>query len=391
MGGMLMKRSFVLLLSLCAAVTSSHAQDVRELSPATRHELIEYLKEHHQIPEDYVLSTFKTHDIVFLGEWHRIKHDPLLVQHLIPRLPGAGVYSLGYEFARRVDQPLIDSLLNAPAYDEQLARHIAFKQFVHWGFQEYVDIFKAAWELNRTLPPGARRFRILGLNDSPDWSFITSQADRDKHKVMRKVWHGEDWARVLLDEVIARGEKALVYCGIHHAFTRYRQPVAVDGKFIRFGDVRLGNYIYEKIGRRTFTIFLHAPWVNAEGFDAPDVLAADGVIDAIMQELSPEYQQAGFDLEGTPFGKIPGETSLYKFGYKHFTLETIYDGYICQGPFASYEGVTAIKGFVNEGNLAEARAQSPSPDMRDASVEEFYEGAVQDADIPRRLSTLKKP
>jgi len=388
-----MKRSFVLLLSLWAAVACSHAQAVRDLSPETRRDLLTYLKEHHQTPEDYVLSTFKTHDVVFLGEWHRIRHDPILVQRLIPRLPGAGVYALGYEFARRVDQPLIDSLLNAPAYDEQLARHIVFKQFVHWGFQEYVDIFKAAWELNRTLPPGARRFRILGLNNSPDWSFITSGADRDKGEVMRKVWHGEseeDWAKALIDEVLARGEKALVYCGIHHAFTRYRQPIAVDGKFIRFGDVRVGNYIYEKISRRTFTIYLHAPWVNAEGYDAPDVLAADGVIDEIMQELPPEYQKAGFDLESTPFGKIPGETSLYKFGYKHFTLETIYDGYIIQGPLASYEGVTPIKDFVNEGNLAEARAQSPNPDFRDASVDEFFEGAVQDADVPRRLSTLKK-
>lgn len=389
-----MKQPFLCLLSLCTAVTISDAQAVRELSSATRRDLIEHLQGHHQSPADYVLSTFKEHDVVFLGEWHRIKHDPILVQQLIPLLPGAGVYTLAYEFARRVDQPLIDSLLNTPEYDEQLARDIVFRQFVHWGFQEYVDIFKAAWRLNNTLPPGARRFRILGLNNSPDWSYITSQDDRDKGDVMRKVWHGEseeDWAKVVIEEVIARGDKALVYCGIHHAFTRYRQPIAVGGKFIRFGDVRVGNYVYEKIGRRAFTIYLHAPWFNAAGYDAPPVLAADGSIDALLEELPPEYQQAGFDLEGTPFGRLSGEMSVYKFGYENFTLETIYDGYVCQGPLSSYEGVTAIKDFVNEGNLAVARAQSPNPDMRNATVEDFYEGAVQDADIPRRLNALTKP
>jgi hypothetical protein len=209
---------------------------------------------------------------------------------------------------------------------------------------------------------------------------------------MRKVWHGEteeDWAKVLLDVVISKGEKTLVYCGIHHAFTEYRQPIAIDGKFIRFGDVRAGNYVFQKIGKRTITIYLHAPWINADGYDKPPVLPADGYIDALLNEIEPEHQRVGFDLKGTPFGKLPGETSLYKFGYDHFTLETIYDGYICQGPLSSYRGVTPIKDFVNERNLEEARAQSPNPSLRNATIEDFYEGAVQDADIPRRLSVLK--
>jgi hypothetical protein len=362
------------------------------IHPEIKRHLIEHVRTHYQTPEDYVISKFKAHDIVFLGEWHRIKHDPELVQKLIPRLHSAGVYYLGFEFARRVDQPLIDSLLNAQVYDEQLARLIVFKEFVHWGYQEYVDIFKVAWNLNHSLPVGSHRFRILGLNNSPDWSFVKSQDDRDKGEVMRKVWHGEteeDWAKVLLDVVISKGEKTLVYCGIHHAFTEYRQPIAIDGKFIRFGDVRAGNYVFQKIGKRTITIYLHAPWINADGYDKPPVLPADGYIDALLNEIEPEHQRVGFDLKGTPFGKLPGETSLYKFGYDHFTLETIYDGYICQGPLSSYRGVTPIKDFVNERNLEEARAQSPNPSLRNATIEDFYEGAVQDADIPRRLSVLK--
>jgi hypothetical protein len=387
-----MKNLVLLLLGLTVCRVGSSPLVSQSVYPEIKRDLIEYLKSHYQTPEDYVISKFKTHDIVFLGEWHRIKHDPELVQRLIPRLYSIGVDYLGFEFARRVDQPLIDSLLSAPVYDEQLARLIVFKQFVHWGYQEYIDIFKAAWNLNHSLPSDSRRFRILGLGNSPDWSFVKTQDDRDKGEVMRKVWHGEteeDWAKVLLDVVISQGEKALVYCGIHHAFTEYRQPIAVDGKFIRFGDVRVGNYIFQKVGKRTITICLHAPWVNANGYDKPLVLPADGYIDTLLNQIEPEYQRVGFDLKGTPFGKLPGETSLYKFGYDHFTLETIYDGYICQGPLSSYKGVTPIKDFVNERNLQEARAQSPNPDLRNASIEYFYEGAVQDADVQKRLSHLK--
>ncbi len=387
-----MRTALFLIVVLVICVTVCLPQSRPTLDKKIVRGLVEYVRAHYQTPEDYVLSKFKDHDIVFLGEWHWIKHDPLLVQRLIPRLPGAGVYYLGFEFARRIDQSLIDSLLNAPEYDEQLALLILFKGFVHWGYQEYADVFKSAWRYNHALPPGAKKVRILGVNNSPDWSLIKEEKDRDDYRVMRNVWHGEteeDWAKVLLDVVIAGGEKALVYSGSHHAFTAYKQPIASNGKFIRFGDVRMGNAVYQKIGKRAMTINLHAPWVNAEGYEKPSVLPVDGYIDAMLSQLDQKEQSLGFDLAGTPFGKLSGETTLYKFGYEGFNLEMIYDGYICQGPFSSYEGVTPIRNFINEKNLEEARAQTPSPAMRKDSAEQFNADAAKTADISRRLSALK--
>jgi hypothetical protein len=389
---MTMKTSLLLLFAFVFVAPVCSSQGKPPVDKKIVQGLVAYVKAHHQTPEEYIVSKFKDHDVVFLGEWHWIKHDPILVQHVIPRLAAAEVYFLGLEFARRIDQPLIDSLLSAPDYDEQLARLILFKGFVHWGFQEYADIFKAAWQVNRIIPAGGKKFRILGVGNSPDWSLITKPEDRDDYEVMRKVWHGEseeDWGRVLLDVASAGGEKALVYSGSHHAFTEYRQPIASEGKFIRFGDVRMGNYVFQKIGKRAMTINLHAPWVNVEGYGKPPVFPADGYIDAMLTELDPKEQSVGFDCAGTSFGKLPGETSLYKFGYEGFTLENIYDGYICQGPFSSYEGVTPIKGFINEANLEEARSNSPSAAMRNASAEEFNAGAAEDADIKRRLSALR--
>jgi Haem-binding uptake, Tiki superfamily, ChaN len=387
-----MKRPMLCMFAMLVSVPVCTPQTSPQLDTNTITTLTNYIKSHYQSPEDYVVSKFKNHDIVFLGEFHRIKHDPEFVQSLIPLLHDAGVNYLGYESARRRDQHLIDSLLNGPNYDEQLARLIIFKEFVHWGYQEYVDIFKVAWRLNQSLSPGGREFRILGLNNSPDWSAIKTTEDRDKREVMSQVWHGEtedDWAKVLFDVVVSKGEKALVYCGSHHAFTEYRQPIVIDGRFVRFGDTRVGNAVFQRIGKRACTIKLHAPWISADGYDKPPVHAADGYIDAMLERLEPQYQRVGFDLTGTPFGSLPGETSIYRFGYEHFTLDSIYDGYVCQGLLSSYKGVTAIKGFVNENNLEEARAQSPNPSMRKASAEDFYIGAAQDAEIPRRFSMFK--
>lgn len=347
-----------------------------------------YIVNNYTTPESYILSKFKDHDIVFVGETHYIKHDPELIQNLIPLLYQNGVFTLGTEFARREDQPLIDSLLSSPTYDESLARLITFNQFVMWGYQEYVDIYKAAWQLNQTLPSGKRKFRIMGLNDSPDWSLIKKPEDRDNGLIMQKVWKGGGeslWAQTILDSVVAKGEKALVYSGMHHAFSEYKQPICDGAKFIRFEDQRMGNFVFRKIGKRAITIFLHGPWYNVSGYGQPIVYPADGIIDQVMGEMEPRYQRVGFDTRGTPFGKLPGETSIYKHGYANFTLETFCDGYIYQEPFSKYEGVTPIKGFVNESNLQKARMSTPDPRFRNASVEDFYNAMAETSDIQKTL------
>jgi hypothetical protein len=170
---------------------------------------------------------------------------------------------------------------------------------------------------------------------------------------------------------------------MHHAFTEYKQPIYSQHQFIRFEDTRMGNHVFRAIGKRAITICLHHPWVNVEGYHKPRVYPADGVIDAVMEEMEPQYQRAGFDTKGTAFGKLPGEASYYKHGYTNFTLEVFCDGYIYQKPLSKYEGVTPIKNFVNETNIEQARAQSPEAKFRAASVQDFYQDTVKTADIPK--------
>jgi hypothetical protein len=388
-----MKRWFaIFILFMVAVVIAADKLPLPKLDANVRAELADYLKSNSQTPEQYVLDKFADHDVVFLGEYHRIKQNLELAQRIISQLPQHGVYNVGYEFARREDQPLMDSLLKAPNYNEALARRILFLGDNFWGFQEYADIFRAAWQYNHTAADTARKLRILGINDSPDWSVIKNEADRDKGEVMRKVWRGggeDKWANVILDSVVTRGEKALVYCGIHHAFTEYQQPIIDNtGKFIRFETRRCGNFVYRKIGKRAITIYLHAPWPAHGSNDAPPVYPVDGVIDALMAELGSTAYPVGVDTRGTPFGKLTGKTAVYSHGYDAFTLDKFCDGCIFQMPIAQYTGVTAILNFVNESNLEMARQQSPNPNFRNASVEEFNQGMANDTNIVRRFESF---
>jgi len=352
--------------------------------------LLEYLQAHPLTPEDYIVSKFREHDVVFVGEMHRIQHDPQLIARVIPLVYKAGVTRLAFEFARREDQPLLDQLLRSRRWDESLAHEILFRAFAVWGYQEYVDVLHAAWQLNRSLPRRAPQFRVLAVGDSPDWSLIKQPSDEDNPEIRMKVWRGGGetfWAKVVLDEV-ASGRKVLAYCGIHHAFTKYSQPVVANGRFIRMVTDRFGKHVRDAIGDRAFTIYLHAPWPDSAGSEDDLAYAADGAIDALIPRLPPNLRRAGFDTAGTPFGDLTGEQSIYHLGYDHFRLADFCDGYIIQGPLAGYRGVTPIPGFVNETNLSRAQQGVPNPRARNRSAKEFMEGIASDADMQRRFRRL---
>jgi len=361
------------------------------IDPALKASLASWLAEHSKPPTDYVVGLFGSHDVVFLGEAHYLKHDLLFVQSLFEPLYRAGVRTFATEFARREDQALIDSLLAKPTWDEGLARTIVFSQFVLWGYQEYVDLFRAGWELNRKLAPGAPRFRILGVNDSPDWSYFRTRADMDVDSLKAKVWRGggeEHWAQVILDAVGA-GEKVLVYSGIHHALSGFLHPIVIDGKFVRFEDRRMGNFVYRKLGKRAVTVFLHAPWPGPKGMDDRWVCAADGVIDALMQGLPSGPRAVGFDLAGSPFGNLRVRNALYARGYDDFRPSMFCDGWIYTQPISSNQGVTPIQGWINAGNLERARAQSPNPDWRQLTASEFNARIAQAADVRKLWGHLR--
>ena len=358
------------------------------LDPKFQAELFGYLEKNFMSPENYILSKFKDHQIVFVGEYHRILHDVRLIHKLIPLLYQGGIYNLGIEFGVRRDQDRVDKLICAPAYDEQAAREIMFNFGAFWAYKEYMDIYRAAWEVNHKLPPDAPRFRVVNLNTFMDWSYVKTDADRRNPEVMKKVWPEGDSDRVMAEtiirEFVENNQKALIYSGIHHAFTRYRQPIYYQGKFIRFVEDRMGNRVRQKLGDKVFTVYLHAPWPDKDYQD--ELYPAGGVIDALFAKEN-SLRPVGFDLAGTPFGELPGPGSLYEEGYDPFTLKLFADGYIFTKPISQYQGVAADEKFITEANFKRAVEQIPNPEFKTRVTGRtmLFEAARSDADIPRRF------
>jgi hypothetical protein len=361
--------------------------DPPAIAPALQAELQEWFATHGQPPLDYVVGLFADHDVVLLGEQHRIRHDVLLVQELLPRLHAAGVYVLATEFARRADQELLDSLVTADTWDEALGREIVFRHFMPWGYREYVDVLKAAWQVNHDRPAGSPVMRVIGVNNAPDFSHFKSEADWENPEIRRLVFGSQteaDWAAPVL-AAVKNGTKVLVHCGIHHAFTGYRQPRVQDGSFRGFGEVRFGNHLREALGHRAVTVYLHAPWSGTAGYASPFVHPAGGRLDAFMLGRAGGPFPVGFDVAGSPLAELPIENAVYKHGYELFTLADFSDGWIYTQPVSAYQPVAYIDGWINESNVAEARRTAMQPRWRTYSVAQLNEGCLSYQDDFRRF------
>jgi hypothetical protein len=333
-------------------------------SPAVLAPLLQFTESSWRSPEDYLLSAFQGHDVVLLGEFFKIRQNVELVRTLIPRLYAAGIRNLGIEYALSEDQPEIDALLAAPAWNESRARAITFHWLVTWGYQEYIDLYKAAWEVNHGRTTGAPPFRIVALNVRQNWEFLKTQKDLADPAVVARIFANgvpeAHMADVIDRQFTKKGEKALIFCGTQHVFTRYRslayEKNAADMKLPETR--RMGNIVYSRMGARVFAVSLHSPWPD-QGQKSGLTWAADGAVDALIDALPPDRQSGGWDLVGTPLGAVPTGKSAYSEGEKNGTLADLFDGYVVQGPIARYSMVTPIPDFVSPADAAAAGRQFP--------------------------------
>ena len=362
-----------------------------DISSELRATLSAYLREKGLPPEEYVASKFDDHDIVFVGEHHFIKHDVELVQALIPAIYRRGVTDLGIEFGCYELQAEADALVTAPEYDEGRARRLMFQWGSYWPYVEYLALYRAAWELNRSLPPGAPRFRIVGLDYRQRWDLLEEKmTPKLWARVLPKGGRDKHMAEVVVREFLKKKRKALVYAGQYHATTRFAPPVYdfERGRVTAFDLQTMGQRIYRMIRGRAFFVCFHFPWETVEGpkvFDYP----LGGVLDRLMKDLGP--RPAGFDVAGSPFGQLRDRKAVYSRVKSKFRFKDFCDGYIYTKPFAEYESCAVDPLFITDENLAEAIAYLPNWTVKRKIVTkaQFLAKFAWDADFRRLYPDLE--
>ncbi|MBL8270904.1 MAG: hypothetical protein JNL55_31165, partial [Steroidobacter sp.] len=262
---------------------------------------------------------------------------------------------------------------------------------VGWAYREYMDIYRAAWRLNRSLPAGARKFRVLNLSYRYDWSAY--QGNRTPTTFARVHHRGNPEiyrADMVRREILAKAEKILILAGNSHAFTRYAQPVDdyLSEGFYRLESRYMGGLLYAEVPQKLFTIQLHRAFDSQTGGGAVLVHPADGAIEQVMSKL--HGRRVGFDLIDTPMGELR-DNSYYAIGHPNLRLRDLVDGYIYEKPLREFEGCSIDQQFVTAANWAETHQRYPDFPFLDpwpAGPREYLRKLEEYSDLPRRYRSM---
>ncbi len=311
---------------------------VGELTAQSEESLLEHLREHHQSAAAFVVNQFEKHDVVLLGEDHQVADNCRFVSSLIEPLYHAGVRTLAWEFTRSSFNDDIARLVTADDFDDELANQLLRRgPWPTWGYEEYRDILQSAWRLNRSLPPGAPRFRVIALDS--EWSqhklwfgkldrvqVFHTIADREKHMT-----------NVLKSETLKKNEKALVHIGYAHTLTQHGS--------------RLGKVLTDEYGSRIKQVTLHTSWRRQDG-SAP--------LGDLLGRLATEAgggKPIGFDVINSPLGQLTDASSgVFRFAARGGILADVSQSYVFLKPLKDLKGVKWIPGFIIEENFEQACA-----------------------------------
>jgi hypothetical protein len=372
--GLILIAVVVLLLDPADIANRLFSRRPPEVPPEAVSTGIRVVEERGAGPVPFVLDALASHRVVFLGEFPQIAQHPRFLAELIRELPGHGVRTVGIDFALHADQALIDRAVTADRYDEGLVGRILRRRLAIWGYTEYADVFRAAWETNRELPPD-RRIRLIGLNARQNQEPTQlPPEERPRGAELGRALFPEGlpdrvMARTALDALEAASGPMLLYAGARHAFTRFRD-LEFENRMAELGfpeAARAGNILHGELGEEVITVYLHGPWPAEEDRNGL-TFAAGGLIDAMLSELPPERSRVAFPVADTGLADVrirDGDYAKLRGAYRFGELT---DAYAVLAPTSELSAATPIEDFITEENLAEARTGFPGhlPDGAEA-------------------------
>ena len=303
------------LAALLFYVYENRAPGYLRLSADEKESYAAILRDKASPPEKYLAETVRTHNVVMLGEPHRISEHYRFLAGALEAAKTAGADCLAMELLSIPSQGDIDRLMRLPRFDPSLARSIVLRAFPGFFYKELALVLERAWEVNRKLG----RFDVLALGGAHDAGMAALVAAR-----------------------AGEGRKVLVYSGMHHAFSGYYQPGLSQllGKRHPSRDSRMGQYLRNAHGLDVFTIALHAAvpkkWFLFGGwflYRKPYLFPFAGVLDQVLPMCGNE---AGFDTAAADLPGAIDDFSYYSGGYAPLRLKDYSDGYMFLGPIGEY-------------------------------------------------------
>ncbi len=347
---------------------SATLTEVSSLTQNDQKKFIDWLDTHGKTPADYAVEVAAQHQVTLFGEMHGQKEYLDFFNAIIPDLyHKAGVTCVAMEVCIAEDNDLLTRLVTAPEFDRELALQIArHNTWTTWGLKEYWDVFETVWKLNKSLPAGAKKMRVAGIDtrwDGPSLALIGLGDDGRKGPIWEKlraircpismlklVKRDELMARNIVKEIIEKGERGIVWVGGHHAFANYCQP-GVDpktGTLVREMG-RMAFMLHEKYADKIFDIRLHtldpSPGLVIANYKGGEPLIGN-FVETVM--LARNNLPVGFTVEGSPFAMLRDSNSYYYHFQPSVAFSDLGSGYIFLKPSKDIRKCEWVDGFISK-------------------------------------------
>lgn len=373
-----MKYKIIFISVLCCFIARSQESNY--------YQEIKYLQNQGLEPSEYIVKKFGEKDLILLAEDHTVKNNLEFVAQLIPKLYEAGVYNLGMEFGAYEKQKELDNLISGEHFDSQISRDLMFFYNVGWPYQEYQDILKTAWTFNQSLPKNSKKFRIVNISYQYDWTAYNGSRE-DMSGVFHKGEVNQFRTEVIKKEILEKGEKGLILCGLPHAFTTYTQGVKDDDGECTFKKSSIGNLLLEKYENQIFSIFLHGPIYNFPNRSPFFLSPANGEIENVFKLMA--NKPLGFDLGKSPIGKLK-QNGWFSNCYDNFTIGDLFDGYVFLVPFNKMEDCSIDEDFFENKTWAEIKKQIPDPYWHEPyeTKKQYWEATIAKVNLKERYKDI---
>ncbi len=336
---------------------------VRDIQQDARQQFVDELKANGKSPVEYVVGKFDKHDLVLLGETHKIHENCRFVADLIRPLYKAGIRQLASEFYRTRNTALVEKLVTADEFDDQAVTGLLHDHpWPTWGYREYGDILKSIWRLNRDLPKDAEKFRVICLESDWDQHDLWFGKRGPKAHFESTLQREKHMTGLLEREALALGRKTLVHIGFAHTVTCH--------------GIRLGTVLFERYGARMFQVGLHQDYASQEGRSP-----LSGFFETVVAESG--RKSVGFDVLGSPFASLADEKAMYWRMKPSAGFGSFVQGYVFLAPLDRLHSVTWIDGFINDSNFKKAHAVAKK--MRWISEGECETPKELDAKLAKRF------
>jgi hypothetical protein len=270
------------------------------------------------------------------------------------------------------DQAEVDRLVNAASYDDQTALEVLFHwdPQLGWNFQEYADVFRAAWNVNHGLAKGKPRFRVVCVDLRPDWSLVKPGDAITSRPTRWKAWYGSNqiarnvWmVGIIRREVLDKGQKALAYNGFGHT-TLVVTRDAREETGLRFS---AAYQLRLRYGNRVTAVQL-----LDGGAEASAAVGGGLSVSNVVAGLPAAQWSIGFDLQGTPVGELPLPEKVAAQVVTNKTGPLTYADYPAEGVVQlsfKPEPVTAVSGFITPARVEQAKSAGYFPHVPEINAE----------------------